>query len=80
MICYADGSEELYERRNDPNEWTNLAGDPKLGEVKRHLTKWLPKIDKPPAPNSRDRVLTYDPKKRQATWEGKPILPTDQVP
>jgi choline-sulfatase len=28
-IRYADGSEELYDYRNDPNEWTNLvAQDP----------------------------------------------------
>ncbi|MDP6446552.1 MAG: sulfatase, partial [Pirellulaceae bacterium] len=26
-IRYADGSEELYDMRSDPNEWKNLAGD-----------------------------------------------------
>ena len=25
-IRYADGSEELYDRKSDPNEWTNLSG------------------------------------------------------
>jgi arylsulfatase A-like enzyme len=27
-IRYADGSEELYDHENDPNEWDNLAGNP----------------------------------------------------
>ena len=28
-IRYFDGSEELYDHANDPNEWTNLAADPR---------------------------------------------------
>lgn len=27
-LQYADGSEELYHLKNDPNEWANLAGEP----------------------------------------------------
>jgi arylsulfatase A-like enzyme len=45
-IRYADGSEELYDHRTDPNEWNNLAVEeltPSHAEVitrlKRHLTK-----------------------------------------
>ena len=34
-IRYADGTEELYDHRNDPHEWKNLASDPRLAEVKR---------------------------------------------
>jgi arylsulfatase A-like enzyme len=35
--CYQDGSEELYNHRLDPNEWTNLAGDDRfVGEI-----EWL---------------------------------------
>ena len=26
-LRYADGSEELYDRESDPNEWTNRAGE-----------------------------------------------------
>jgi arylsulfatase A-like enzyme len=80
FIHYADGSEELYNLQNDPNEWTNLAGDPKLAQVKRDLAKWLPKIDKPPAPHSRDRVLTYDSKTGAVNWEGKSIEKNDPIP
>ena len=46
-IRYADGSEELYDMKNDPNEWDNLAGRPELAAVKADLAKWLPKADAP---------------------------------
>ncbi len=35
-LC-SDGKEELYDHQTDPNEWTNLAGDPKLKDVKDQL-------------------------------------------
>ena len=34
---YGDGSEELYNHQDDPNEWTNLAADPKSAEQHRSL-------------------------------------------
>jgi arylsulfatase A-like enzyme len=46
-IRYADGGEELYDHQNDPNEWTNLAGDPKVAAVKEDLATWLPETDAP---------------------------------
>jgi len=49
-IRYADGSEELYDHRNDEYEWTNLANEPKYAEVKATLAKWLPKTDAPNVP------------------------------
>ena len=33
FIQYADGSQELYDMRKDPNEWNNLAHDSKYAEV-----------------------------------------------
>jgi arylsulfatase A-like enzyme len=36
-IRYADGSEELYDLPADPNEWTNLAGDPRHAAVKQEM-------------------------------------------
>ncbi len=55
----------------DPNEWTNLAGDPKHAERKKDLARWLPKVDAPAAPGSAHRVL----QKKDGVWhwEGKPI-------
>ncbi|MEM1294175.1 MAG: sulfatase [Verrucomicrobiota bacterium] len=44
-IRYADGSEELYDHRNDPHEWKNLASDPNLTPVKKRLMRWLPKVE-----------------------------------
>ena len=79
-IRYADESEELYDVEADPNEWTNLAGEAKHAGVTRDLAKWLPKIDRPPVPGSASRILTYDPKTGEATWEGKRIGKDDPVP
>jgi arylsulfatase A-like enzyme len=73
-ITYADGSEELYDLRQDPNEWTNLANDPRQREVIREHRRWLPKIDRPLAPGSAARILSYDPASGKAIWEGKPIV------
>jgi len=79
-IRYADGSEELYDMRTDPNEWTNLAGKSEHASVIAEHRKWLPKIDRPPAPNSAARVLTYDASKDEATWEGKVVRRSDPIP
>lgn len=46
-IRYFDGSEELYSHMKDPNEWTNLAGNPEYDEVKKMLRDQLPKKETP---------------------------------
>ena len=50
-IRYRDGSEELYDRDKDPNEWTNLAAKPEMVAVKKELAKWLPTRDEADAPS-----------------------------
>ncbi|MEM9018483.1 MAG: sulfatase-like hydrolase/transferase, partial [Verrucomicrobiota bacterium] len=42
-IRYEDGSEELYDHRSDPNEWTNLAlkDHPELATLRKQLTQIL---------------------------------------
>ncbi|HEX6985056.1 MAG TPA: sulfatase, partial [Planctomycetaceae bacterium] len=47
-IRYANGSEELYDMRADPHEWTNLAGDPRHAATKRELAAWLPATNAAP--------------------------------
>lgn len=42
-IRYKDGGEELYDAANDPNQWNNLASDPKYAATKAKLRKWIPK-------------------------------------
>lgn len=46
-IRYIDGSEELYDHRSDPEEWTNLAGDPAFAVIKAEMIGHIP-VD--PAP------------------------------
>ena len=41
-IQYNDGGQELYDHLQDPNEWTNLAGDPKYRTVIGNLQRSLP--------------------------------------
>jgi len=48
-IRYGDGSEELYDHKEDPNEWTNLAGNPQYVGLKKELAQWFPKKNVPGA-------------------------------
>ncbi len=41
-IQYRDGSEELYDLRTDPNEWTNIASDPGQAKIKTELSRFIP--------------------------------------
>ena len=42
-IRYADGSEELYDHRDDPNEWRNVVAD--RPRIARDLRRFLPASD-----------------------------------
>ena len=42
-IRYVDGSEELYDHRNDPHEWHNLAKKAEHKKTIEAFKKWLPK-------------------------------------
>ena len=41
-IRYLDGSEELYDHRNDPHEWNNLVSSQEMADVIRNHRKHLP--------------------------------------
>lgn len=77
-IRYADGSEELYDMSEDPDEWHNLAGDPRMASVLEEHRRWLPAASAPPAPGSRHRILTWSD--GVAVWEGEEIGPDDPIP
>ncbi len=77
-IQYVDGSKELYDLENDPNEFNNLASNPKHAAETERLSKWIPKNQAPHAPKSKDRILEY--RDGVPIWEGKPILPDAPVP
>ena len=68
---YADGSEELYNLQNDPNEWTNLVHIVANAGVIREHARWLPKFNAPPVPGSAERILTET--NGVWFWEGKLI-------
>ena len=50
---YIDESEELYDHTKDPEEWTNLANDPKHAETIRRLKKHIPDNPAPLVQTSR---------------------------
>lgn len=79
-IHYADSTEELYDLKNDPSEWTNLAGRSEHAALIAEHKKWLPRIDLPPAPNSASRVLTYNKATDEAVWEGRTVRRNDRIP
>ena len=43
LIVYEDGAKELYDHRNDSDEFMNLANDPAHQSILNELAKWLPK-------------------------------------
>jgi len=49
---YIDDSEELYNHEEDPEEWVNLAEDPKYAEVKKRLAGYIPEKQAPIAETS----------------------------
>ncbi|MBU2883515.1 sulfatase [Psychrosphaera sp. B3R10] len=51
-IVYADGSEELYDHQNDPDEWHNVALEPSFASVKLALRQHLPQVNAPWSPHS----------------------------
>ncbi len=78
-IQYADGSEELYDMIQDPNEWTNLADHSEYDAVKAILANWLPKSEAKPAPGSKSRLLELKEDGR-VFWELEEIPANAPIP
>ncbi len=66
-IRYSGGGEELYDRRQDPNEWINLAGREEFAGVKREMAASLPGAGAPDAPQA--PAYQFDPATHQ--WSKK---------
>ena len=47
-IRHPNGEEQLYDHEKDPDEFTNLAGNPGLSGVKKRLGRWMPATSAPP--------------------------------
>ena len=67
-IRYRDGGEELYDREEDPEELTNLAGRKNLQDTVRKLRELLPAESAPPAPPKSRYVFDAD----AYTWNERP--------
>ena len=67
LIRYNDGTEELYDRKNDPHEWKNRAADPALNTVKERLARFVPQ--KWAAPAGSKKAFQFNPK--TYTWKHK---------
>jgi arylsulfatase A-like enzyme len=44
-IQYEDGTKELYDKKTDPNEWTNQANNPDYAPIIKKLNKNLPAVN-----------------------------------
>jgi arylsulfatase A-like enzyme len=73
-IYYHDGTEELYNLEEDPNEWYNLAEDEKYQGIKEKMKKAAPTTFREAATSSKDLKLVIEGD--SFYWEGKNgILP-----
>lgn len=67
-ITYSDGGEELYDRKEDPNEFTNLANNPEYISIKTDLAKYAPKT----SAASKPLMTAYDFDFATYTYKLKP--------
>ena len=67
-IRYFDGTEELYDLKADPNEWTNLIDDPARAKVVNRLRKQIPND-----PNY-DHFVRYGDFKAVVPADGSPLM------
>jgi len=78
-IRYADGSDELYDMENDPNEWNNLAEDAQYNAIIEEMAQWLPPKSADPAPGSKARLVELK-ENGQVYWELEPVGENDTIP
>lgn len=78
FIQYADGSEELYDLKKDPDEFNNLVNDSTYISALGDLRAMLPKANLKPVEGSRHRILIYE--NGEANWEGEAINLSDPIP
>lgn len=79
-VRYADGSEELYNLKDDPNEWQNLAAEVRYASVVANHRKWIPEVSRQPVPGSAHRILLYDATTGAVNWEGANIPAGAPIP
>ena len=60
-IRYFDSSEELYDHNKDPEEWSNVANDPRFKEIKTELARHIPRNPTPLKQTSQKLSLHHFP-------------------
>jgi len=65
-IRYADGTEELYDHSKDPYEWTNLAAEVGMSDLKAKLAAALPKEEVKPTAGEKEKGEGKGKKKKKA--------------
>lgn len=78
-IRYADGSEELYDLKKDPNEYTNLAADAATAALREELAAFLPVKPAQPAKGSRSRLIERK-EDGSVYWENERIEKEAKIP
>jgi len=63
LIKYEDGSNELYDMKNDPNEWNNLAHKTKYKKTINRLIEYIPKEWAPTSEHNNYSFNAYFKKK-----------------
>lgn len=58
-IHYKDGSEELYNLKNDSNEWENIASKDEYSEIKLKMKQKLPEVNLSNVPQSSYNINEY---------------------
>jgi len=71
-IRYEDGSEELYFLKTDPNEWDNVANQPKYTKLKGQLKEQMPVTNAKWAAASKYNVNAYFIKQKNEQSEETP--------
>ncbi|MFP4342249.1 MAG: sulfatase [Cyclobacteriaceae bacterium] len=77
-IQYANGTEELYNHIEDPNEWNNLASLKSYEPIKEKLRTYIPDKIAEPAVGSSTRLLEY--KDGKVYWEKNEIPSNAPIP
>lgn len=71
-IRYANGGEELYDTRVDPNEWHNLATNPSYDARMTELRRLLPRTNAPNLPIDGSAINEDEAAKMKKAKSGKP--------
>ena len=72
-IQYSDGTSELYDHYNDPNEWNNLSSS-KTKEIIKSLSRFVPRKFAENAPSKEPMNLIRTPMNGSTSKLGRKLL------